>query len=67
MATCYVCGNEIRGEAVILTDEIARHQRCEPGSARYMRNRKLRNRFLRDLKLNWRQWQREFSRSVREA
>jgi hypothetical protein len=65
--TCYVCGNDIRGEAVILRDDIARHRRCEPGSARYMRNRQLRNRFLRDLRMTWTQWRREFGRSVKEA
>lgn len=44
--TCYVCGNPIRGKVVHAGPFLCRHQRCEPGSARYMKNRKLARAYL---------------------
>jgi len=40
---CYVCGGEIRGGALCIGQGLYRHPvKCAPGSARYMRRRKLR-------------------------
>jgi len=37
--TCYVCGRRITGKALYVCQGLYRHpSRCEPGSARYMRN-----------------------------
>ena len=51
---CYVCGGTIRGEPVQLAAGIGRppvyrHERCAPGTARYLRNPKLRRRL-------WKLW-----------
>lgn len=67
MAACYVCGGEIRTEPVYIASGVYRHQRCEPGSARYMRNRRLRNRFLKSIGVTWQEWRRRFAGAIREA
>jgi len=39
--TCYVCGNVIRSGAVAVGPDLRRHQRCVPGSVKYMKNAEL--------------------------
>lgn len=63
---CYVCKNPIRGESVYIGQGIHRHIRCEPGSRRYMQNRKLRNLYLQDLGMSWEEYkERHFGDSKR--
>jgi hypothetical protein len=35
---CYVCNRTITGDPVYIGQELYRHKRCEPGSARWMQS-----------------------------
>ena len=47
---CYVCGREITKDPVSISQGLHRHQRCGPGSSRYMEDLRPRHKYPRTRK-----------------
>ncbi len=58
---CYVCGRPVKTKPIHISSDLCRHQSCEPGSKKFMKNVEQRNLFLKNCfpSMTWDEYKKE--------